>query len=83
MRKPKPNSIIRRDCYWYSWGGEPSKGFFTYPREYGAHCFHPKVKQGFANHNGDGIDRIVPNCDGCPYCQSEKQLEAEECLIGG
>ena len=80
--KPEPNSVIRRDCYWYGWGSHPSNPDLCYPREYGALCFHPNVDEFFANWNGDGVDRITPNCSICQYHQSEKEAEALEAFVG-
>lgn len=31
--------MIRRDCYYYSWGGDLNKGFAPYSKEKGAKCF--------------------------------------------
>jgi len=81
---PEPNSIIRRDCYWYGWGSHPS-GDYCYPSAYGARCFHPKVDEFFSDYNSfDGdteIHRITPNCSRCPYARSIKETEEAEAFI--
>lgn len=77
---PEPNSIIRRDCYWYGWGSHSSIPGFCYPRELGAMCFHPEVDDFFTNWNGspEGIDRVTPDCSKCPYLESNEKPEVEE-----
>ena len=75
---PEPNSIIRRDCYWYGWGSHPSIPGFCYSRELGAQCFHSKIDAFFTNWGRGGIDRITPNCSKCPYMESHGESEVEE-----
>jgi len=75
---PEPNSIIRRDCYWYGWGSHPSIPGYCYSRELGAQCFHPKVDDFFINLGTAGLDRITPNCSKCPYLEKCREPEVEE-----
>lgn len=47
------------NCEFYNWVGDIDKGYFTYPREYGARC--EKHNKFFSSK--DGI--LEPNCFKC------------------
>lgn len=52
---------IKRECFWYSWGGSIAKGFTSYPREFGSRCEHLDNQKFFEVHD----EEIEPDCQKC------------------
>ncbi len=48
--------MIKRDCYWYTCGGDLEKKFTSYPPEYGSRCNHKEINSFFHSEI---------NCNGC------------------
>lgn len=69
MNKEKIKTEIetKDNCYYYSWGGNISKGFPTYPRAYGARCMY--FNEFF---NSDG-----PDCKKCRVFEENEEIKKE------
>lgn len=59
----------KRDCYFYNWGGDCSKGRPSYPREYGARCEFNNVF--FERHYLTGD--LIPDCSTCPWYELDQK----------
>ena len=65
---------IKRDCYYYNWGGNMKKKFPTYPREYGVRC--EKNNKFFTS---DGDHGYAPSCYLCKhYKKDENEKEKND-----
>lgn len=53
--------MTNKKCYYYNHGGDITRGYTSYPAEYGARC--EKYDEFFHKIN----DRIIPTCEGCNY----------------
>lgn len=56
-------------CPFYNWGGNPEKGYPSYPRIYGARC--EKEKEFFER---DAEGNLKPDCSTCSQTLKEKPL---------
>lgn len=63
MNKQEP----KRNCYWYSLGGDLKKEFPLYPEEYGARC--EKLNEFFSIIN----DVLSPNCFECKHFKPNEE----------
>jgi hypothetical protein len=49
-----------KKCQYYNWGGDFDKGYFPYPKSFGARC---ELYKKFFSKNSQG--KLVPNCSEC------------------
>lgn len=58
---------MKKNCYYWTWGGDKNKNFPVYPKEYGAKCMY--FKEFF---NAPGL-----NCERCGTFRECKEIKKE------